>query len=170
MGSSPSGGDRGDRFAAEALPFFKALYATARRLTGNVHDAEDLVQETYLRGYRSFDRFETGTNLRAWLYAILHNARADALRKSRPMLVADEPVGDGPALPPLQLQIGAEVDLERALARVPEQFREALVLRDIEELSYDEIARVLGVPIGTVMSRLHRGRALLRQVLQEPHR
>ena len=165
MGTSQAGGDPGERFAAEALPFFRALYATARRLTGNVQDAEDLVQETYLRGYRAFDRFETGTNLRAWLYAILHNARADALRKSRPMKLANEPVGDGPALPPVQMQIAAELDLERALARVPEQFREALILRDVEELTYDEIARALCVPIGTVMSRLHRGRALLRQVL-----
>jgi RNA polymerase sigma-70 factor (ECF subfamily) len=170
MDTSRPGGDRDERFAAEALPLFRALYATARRLTGNVQDAEDLVQETYLRGFRAFDRFEPGTNLRAWLYSILHNCRADALRKRKPMRLAEEPLEDGPALPPQQLQIGAELDLEKALARVPEVFRETLILRDIEELSYDEIARALEIPIGTVMSRLSRGRAVLRQALQEPAR
>jgi RNA polymerase sigma-70 factor (ECF subfamily) len=170
MDGSRPGPERDERFAAEALPLFKALYATARRLTGNVHDAEDLVQETYLRGYRAFDRFEPGTNLRAWLYSILHNARADALRKRRPMRIADEPLEGGPALPPPQLQLGAQLDLEKALACVPEVFREALILRDVEELSYEEIARALGIPIGTVMSRLYRGRAVLRQALQGPGR
>lgn len=168
MGTLRPSGDREETFAAEALPLFRALYATARRLTGNVQDAEDLVQETYLRGFRAFDRFEPGTNLRAWLYSILHNARTDALRKRRPMRIVDEPVEDGPAQAPEQHQLGAELDLEKALARVPEVFREALILRDIEELSYEEIARALDIPIGTVMSRLYRGRAVLRQALQEP--
>jgi RNA polymerase sigma-70 factor (ECF subfamily) len=170
MGTSPPGAERDDTFATLALPLFRALYATARRLTGNAHDAEDLVQETYLRGYRAFHSFEPGTNLRAWLYAILRSARADALRKRGPVLVADAALEGGPALPPLQLQLGATWDLEAALARVPEVFREALVLRDVQDWSYDEIARALDVPIGTVMSRLSRGRALLRRALQEPRR
>ena len=170
MGASRPEKSRDERFAAEAMPLFKALYSTARRLTGNVPDAEDLVQETFLRGYRAFDSFQQGTNLRAWLYAILHNTRADALRKQRPLRVVNELASDGPALAPLQDQLGATLDLERALERVPEQVREALILRDVEELTYEETARALGVPIGTVMSRLHRGRALLRQVLQEPDR
>ena len=149
---------------------FKALYATARRLTGNAHDAEDLVQETYLRGYRAFHRFAPGTNLRAWLFTILHNVRADAYRKAGRRLEAGELLGEGPAVAPLQVQLGAELDLERALARVPEVFREAVILRDVEELSYEEIAQALGIPIGTVMSRIHRGRALLRLALEEPSR
>jgi RNA polymerase sigma-70 factor (ECF subfamily) len=143
------------------------LYRVAFHLVKDPTDAEDLVQETYLRGFRAFDRFEPGTNLRAWLYSILHNARTDALRKRRPMRIVDEPLEDGPAQAPEQHQLGAELDLERALARVPEVFREALILRDIEELSYDEIARALEVPMGTVMSRIHRGRALIRAALRE---
>lgn len=162
--------DRDERFAAEALPLFKVLYAAARRLTGSAHDAEDLVQETYMRGYRAFDSYAPGTNLRAWLYRILHNVRADAYRKAGRTPEAGELPGDGPAVAPLQVQFDAELDLERALSRVPETFREAVILRDIEELSYEEIAHVLGIPIGTVMSRLHRGRALLRLALKEPDR
>lgn len=157
--------DRDERFAAEALPLFRALYATALRLTGNPHDAEDLVQETYLRGYRAFDRFVPGTNLRAWLFTIFHHVRADAYRKPGRALEVGELLGEGPAVAPPQDQLGAELDLERALARVPEPFREAVILRDIAELSYEEIAAVLGIPGGTVMSRIHRGRALLRQTL-----
>lgn len=162
--------DRDERFAAEALPLFKVLYAAARRLTGNAHDAEDLVQETYMRGYRAFDTYAPGTNLRAWLLAILHNVRADAYRKAGRTAGACELPEDGPAVDPPQVQLDAELDLERALARLPEMFREAVILRDIEELSYDEIARVLGIPIGTVMSRIHRVRALLRLALEEPQR
>lgn len=162
--------DRDLRFAAEALPLFRALYATALRLTRNAHDAEDLVQETFLRAHRGFDRFVPGTNLRAWLYTILHRVRADAYRKAGRSPETTELLGDGPAIAPLQNQVTAELDLERALALVPEVFREAVILRDIDELSYEEIARTLGVPIGTVMSRIHRGRALLRQALQDPLR
>jgi RNA polymerase sigma-70 factor (ECF subfamily) len=162
--------DRDERFAAEALPLFRALYAAARRTTGNAQDAEDLVQETFLRGYRAFDRFAPGTNVRAWLYAILHNARTDAVRRGRPIRETEELLSDGPAVAPQQTGLDARLDLERALARVPETFREVLILRDVQELRYDEIAEALGIPIGTVMSRLHRGRALLRRALQEPPR
>jgi RNA polymerase sigma-70 factor (ECF subfamily) len=162
--------DRDERFAAEALPLFKALYATALRLTRNPQDAEDLVQETFLRAYRGFDRYSPGTNLRAWLYTILHRARTDAHRKAGRSPEAVELLDDGPGVAPPQNQVGAEMDLERALLRVPEVFREALILRDIEDWSYDEIARALEVPIGTVMSRIHRGRALLRQALAGPTR
>lgn len=157
--------DRGERFAAEALPHFRALYATALRLTRNVHDAEDLVQETLLRGYRGFDGFQSGTNLRAWLHTILHRARADTYRKARRSPETTELLGDGPAQAPMQHQTSAELDLERALACVPEVFREAVILRDIDDLRYAEIARALDVPIGTVMSRIHRGRLLLRLAL-----
>jgi RNA polymerase sigma-70 factor, ECF subfamily len=156
---------RDERFVADALPFLRALHATALRLTRNPHDAEDLVQETYVRAFRSFDRFTPGTNLRAWLYAILHRARIDMLRRAgrRP---AEVPLDDlEPALPALQESRALGVDLERALADLPEAFREAVVLRDVQELSYEEIARALDVPIGTVMSRIHRGRRLLRRAL-----
>lgn len=157
--------DRDERFRAEALPHFKSLHATALRLTRNAHEAEDLVQETFLRAFRGFDRFLSGTNVRAWLYTILHRVRADSFRQSARAPQAGELQGDGPPMAPIQHQLGASLDLERALGQVPEVFREALVLRDIEEMSYDEIARALEIPIGTVMSRIHRGRALLRQAL-----
>lgn len=162
--------DRDERFAADALPQFRALYATALRLTRNPHDAEDVVQETFLRAYRGFDLFEPGTNLRAWLYTILHRAWADACRRAGRSPRTEELQDDGPAQPPPQDQLAAVRDLERSLARVAEVFREAVILRDVEELSYGEIARVLDVPIGTVMSRIHRGRALLRQALAEARR
>ena len=162
--------DRDERFAAEALPLLKALYATALRLTRNPHDAEDLVQETFLRAHRGFDGYTPGTNLRAWLYTILHRARTDAHRKAGRSIDAIELLDDGPGVAPAQDQVSAELDLERALQRVPEVFREAVILRDVQDWSYDEIARALDVPIGTVMSRIHRGRALLRQALTGPAR
>lgn len=158
---------RSDRFEAEALPHLKALYATAWCLTRNAHDAEDLLQETFLRAYRSFDGYAPGTNIRAWLYTILHRARVDALRRRGRAPETVELAGEGPAVPAAQeaLASGGE-EIARALAALPEHFRAAVVLRDVEELSYEEIARVLEVPIGTVMSRIHRGRALLRRALE----
>jgi RNA polymerase sigma-70 factor (ECF subfamily) len=161
--------DRDERFEAEAIPHLRALYGTAYRMTRNSHDAEDLVQETFLRAYRGFDRFEPGTNIRAWLFTILHRARTDAFRRAGRSPRTTELAGEGPAVPAPQdaLATGAE-EVERALAALPEAFRAAVVLRDIEELSYDEIARALAIPIGTVMSRIHRGRALLRAALARP--
>jgi RNA polymerase sigma-70 factor (ECF subfamily) len=158
--------DRNERFEAEALPHLRSLYGTAYRMTRNAHDAEDLVQETFLRAYRAFDRYEAGTNIRAWLYTILHRVRTDAFRRAGRSPSTVELVGEGPAVPPPQdaLARGGE-DLERALQGLPEAFRTAVVLRDVEDFTYDEIARILSVPIGTVMSRIHRGRALLRQAL-----
>ena len=161
--------DRDERFEAEAIPHLRALYGTAYRMTRNAHDAEDLVQETFLRAYRGFDRFEPGTNIRAWLFTILHRARTDAFRRAGRSPQTTELIGDGPGIPPAQdaLATGGE-EVERALAGLPEVFRSAVVLRDVEEMSYVEIARVLEVPIGTVMSRIHRGRALLRAALSRP--
>ena len=155
-----------DRFDTEALPYLKRLYGTAYRMTGNAADAEDLVQETLLRAFRSFDRFIPGTNLRAWLFTILHHVRTDGLRRAMRAPRTEELAGEGPAVPPPQeaLASGGE-DLARAIAALPEGFRVAVVLRDVEELSYGEIAEVLQVPLGTVMSRIHRGRALLRAAL-----
>jgi RNA polymerase sigma-70 factor (ECF subfamily) len=159
--------NREEAFEAEILPQLRALFGMAYRLTGNAHDAEDLVQETMLRAHRAFDRYQTGTNARAWLFTILHRLRTDALRRRgrRPETV--ELIDDGPPVPPVHeaaLASGHE-EITRALDGLPESFRSAVVLRDIEEYSYAEIAQMLGIPVGTVMSRIHRGRALLRQAL-----
>lgn len=143
----------------------RSLYGTALRMTGNTHDAEDLVQETLLRAYRGFTRFEPGTNIRAWLHTILQRVRTDSFRQKQRTVRTTELTDDGPAVPPAAqeaLASGAE-DLERALAEVPEPFRTAIVLRDVEDFTYQEIAHMLEVPMGTVMSRIHRGRALLRE-------
>jgi RNA polymerase sigma-70 factor (ECF subfamily) len=157
---------RDERFEAEVLPHLRSLFGTAYRMTGNAHDAEDLVQETFLRAHRAFDKFEPGSNARAWLHTILVRVRTDLYRRSKRRPETVELVGDGPgvAAPQDALASGRE-DLERALLSLPEVFRDAVVLRDVQELSYAEIAAALGVPIGTVMSRIHRGRALLRQAL-----
>lgn len=142
------------------------MYATACRLTRNPHDAEDLVQETFLRAYRAFDRYTPGTNIRAWLYTILHRVRTDFFRREGRSPSTVELVGDGPAVAPAQERLASGVEeIERALDRLPDAFRTAVILRDIQEFSYEEIARITDVPIGTVMSRIHRGRALLRQAL-----
>ena len=126
----------------------RSLYGTAYRMTRNAADAEDLVQETYLRAYRAFDGFQPGTNIRAWLYTILHRARTDAFRKAGRSPKTVELEGEGPGVPPPQdaLASGAE-DLQRALDSLPDVFREAVVLRDVEDFSYDEIAKILEVPI-----------------------
>jgi len=156
---------RHERFEAEALPHLRSLYGTAYRMTHNAHDAEDLVQETFLRAYRAFDRFQPGTNIRAWLFTILHRARTDSFRKASRSPQTVELAAE-PAVPPPQdaLASGGE-DLVHALSNLPEVFRTAVVLRDVEDLSYQEIARALEVPVGTVMSRIHRGRSLLRAAL-----
>jgi len=164
--SSPEGLTREHRFEAEALPHLRSLYGTAYRMTRNAHDAEDLVQETFLRAYRAFDGYTPGTNIRAWLHTILYRVRTDALRRAGRSPHTVELAGDGPAVsaPQDALASGAE-DLARALDGLPEAFRTAVFLRDVQDLSYEEIAGVLGVPIGTVMSRIHRGRALMRAAL-----
>lgn len=144
----------------------RRLYAAAYRMTSNAADAEDLVQETMLRAYRAFDRLAPGTNAKAWLYTILERVRTDAFRKAgrRPSTVELE--DDGPAVTGRQDAILQGRDLEKALRGLPENFRLAVVLRDVEDLSYEEIAAALQIPLGTVMSRIHRGRALLREALR----
>jgi RNA polymerase sigma-70 factor (ECF subfamily) len=155
-----------ERFEAEALPHLRSLYGTAYRMTRNAHDAEDLVQETMLRAFRAFEGYTPDTNIRAWLYTILHRVRTDAYRRSArsPQTVELPEQGPGVAPPQEALARGQE-DIARALDGLPEVFRHAVVLRDVQDFTYDEIARILEVPIGTVMSRIHRGRALLRQAL-----
>ena len=158
--------DRDHTFEAEALPQLRVLYGAAYRMTGNAHDAEDLVQETLLRAYRGFHRYEPGTNIRAWLFTILHRVRTDDYRRKGRTPATVELTEDGAAIeaPQRALFTGGE-DVERALAGLPEPFRVAVLLRDVHEFSYEEIAGILDVPIGTVMSRIHRGRGQLRKAL-----
>lgn len=167
-------------FEVEALPHMDVLYANALRLTRSPADAEDLVQETLLRAYRFFERFERGTNMKAWLLRIQYNAFVNRYRrttKERDITdsMAREPTGEdvvsretlsaltdpvGTALRPMVVR-----EIGEALELLPEEHRMVVVLADIEELSYKEIAEILGCPIGTVMSRLHRARRALRKHL-----
>lgn len=157
---------RNDTFEAEALPHLRSLYGTAHRLTGNTQDAQDLVQETCLRALQSFGRYTPGTNIRAWLFTILHRARVDALRRRGRSPELLDTADHEPTVRANQDASVAEADVGRALEALPEGFRAAVVLRDIEGFTYEEIGAIMGVPIGTVMSRIHRGRALLRDALQ----
>jgi RNA polymerase sigma-70 factor (ECF subfamily) len=158
--------DLRQRFEAEVMPHLRPLFAAAYRMTGSVADAEDLVQETFLRAYRAFPRFRPGSNAKAWLLTILQNLRTDALRRSGRAPDLQELPEDGPPVPPAQEHGPQAADLERLLASLPEPFRTAVVLRDVHELSYDEIAAATSAPVGTVMSRIHRGRALLRAAVR----
>lgn len=158
--------DRRERFESELLPHLRSLYGTAHRMARNSADAEDLVQETLTRAWSGLDRLVPGSNARAWLHTILQRVRTDAWRRRsrRPELVeltGPEPASAGsPAA-----TAAAGLDVERALLGLPETYRAAVVLRDLEGFSYQEIAEILGVALGTVMSRIHRGRALLREAL-----
>ena len=166
------------RFEAEAGPLRPRVYVAALRLMGNPADAEDLVQETYLRAYRGFSRFQPGTNLRAWLYRILRSAFIDGYRKRRrdPKTVPDgwcwnsngalrnvEASAEAAALDSIP-----DERLHEALSSLPERYRRVVLLFDVEGFSYAEIAGIVGVPLGTVMSRLHRGRKALRERMQSP--
>jgi RNA polymerase sigma-70 factor, ECF subfamily len=159
-----------DQFAREALSYVDSLYGTALRLTRRPADAEDLVQETYLKAFRASGQFERGTNLKAWLFTILHNTFRNLRRHDvrSPVDVDSETVEQAADLlaqehTPEQLLTRAtlDADLQAALDALPDAFRQAVWLRDVEEFSYAEIARIVGVPIGTVMSRISRGRKLL---------
>jgi RNA polymerase sigma-70 factor (ECF subfamily) len=166
--------DAGDWFAREALSYVDSLYGTALRLTRRPADAEDLVQDTYLKAFRSSGQFKRGTNLKAWLFTILHNTFKNVLRHDgrNPVDVDSEVVeqaaGDAAQEPtPEQILTRAtlDADLQAALDDLPEAFRQAVWLRDVEELTYAEIAEVLDVPVGTVMSRISRGRRALYERL-----
>jgi RNA polymerase sigma-70 factor (ECF subfamily) len=164
-------------FEAEALASLDSLYRAALRLTRRPADAEDLVQETYLKAFRAADRFEPGTNLRAWLFTILHNtARNRARDRARDTVSVDSDVVDraADAPPPGSRASGAPEtpeslllrdtlapELQAAIDALPDAFRQAVWLRDVEEFSYAEIAEMLSIPVGTVMSRISRGRHLL---------
>jgi RNA polymerase sigma-70 factor (ECF subfamily) len=167
------------RFEAEALPLLPGMYSAAYRLTRNAADAEDLIQETFLRAYRAYHQFEPGTNLKAWLYRILTNSFINSYRKKQrePQTVSDEEVQDWylyskmaedgmePSAEAAVLESLPDEDVQEALSSLPEQFRMAVLLADVEGFSYKEIAEIMGVPIGTVMSRLHRGRKALEKRL-----
>ena len=164
-----------DEFSAAALDFLDALYGAALRLTRNTDRAQDLVQDTYLKAIRARGRFVPGTNLKAWLYTILHNTwrnrKRDGARSrvdfdSEAVEQAADSIGIGPAgqvenPETLLMRETLNADLQAALDGLPEAYREAVWLRDVDELSYQEIAAVIDVPIGTVMSRLSRGRKQL---------
>lgn len=151
-----------------------ALYRTALRLTGRPQDAEDLVQETFLRAWRSLHTYRAGTNPKAWLFRILHNAHIDRYRAAtRTVPTVDEIEGQDPAFvvheTPESVVADAvmEAEVRDALMKLPEVFRACVVLADLEGFSYQEIADTLGIPRGTVMSRLFRGRRAMRKALAD---
>jgi RNA polymerase sigma-70 factor (ECF subfamily) len=168
-----------ERFEAEALPLLPGLFSAAFRMTRNAADAEDLVQEAFLRAYRGFHQFEEGTNLKAWLYRILTNTFINSYRKKQrePQTISDEEIEDWylyskmadrgaePSAETAVIEALPDDDVQEALSSLPDQFRIAVLLADVEGFSYKEIAEITGVPIGTVMSRLHRGRKALEKRL-----
>ena len=168
------------RFEAEALPLLDQLYGGALRMTRNPQDAEDLVQETYLKAYKSFHSFTPGTNLKAWLYRIMTNTFINSYRKNqrRPrtetmaeitdyQLAQDNSNREARSAESLALDRLGTQDILDALDSLPDEYREAVYLADVEGLAYKEIAEILDIPSGTVMSRLHRGRTKLRKMLSE---
>lgn len=152
------------RFEREAVPHLADVYRLARQMA-DAQRAPDLTQETYLRAWRYFDSFETGTNCRAWLFRILHNVWADHWRRAGPSVeeFEAEPSYDWEE-EFLNEEFSEEV--EEALGQLPEVYRWAVLLADVSEFSYREIAEVLGCPVGTVMSRVNRGRRMLARLLR----
>jgi RNA polymerase sigma-70 factor (ECF subfamily) len=174
-----SAADRTLRFERDALAFTNQLYAAALRYTKNPDDARDLVQDTYLKAFASFHQFEPGTNLKAWLYRVLTTTFINNYRKTQrqPMIsnaeLEDWQIADaashtsdqGKSAEVEALEKMPDSDVKRALQEIPEEFRMAVYFSDVEGFSYKEIAEILGIPTGTVMSRLHRGRKQLRALL-----
>ncbi len=173
--------ERTKRFERDALQYMNQLYAAAMRYTKNPEDAQDLVQDTYIKAYNSFHQFEPGTNLKAWLYRVLTTTFINNYRKDqrRPQ-TSDSELEDwqlaeasshtsdqGKSTEDVVLENLPDSDIKNALAQIPEEFRMVVYLADVEGFSYKEIAEIVGVPTGTVMSRLHRGRKQLREKLTD---
>ncbi|MBV9265870.1 MAG: sigma-70 family RNA polymerase sigma factor [Acidobacteriaceae bacterium] len=174
FGRSPVHKRRTRLFEETVLPHLDAAYNLARWLTRNDHDAQDVVQESYLRAFQAFDGFQRGRDARPWMLKIVRNTCYTWLRANRPheiVAVSDEtwqePVAQNPGPEASLIRDTDSQIVRRALEDVQLEYREALVLRELEELSYREIAELLGVPLGTVMSRLSRGRRDLSRLLQE---